>query len=215
MAASNNRDDLLGTYIPGHSLLHCCPLWLKAVLLLGTGMAVMIMRSWPVSLGVLALTCALSLVCGLGLRRWVASFRPLVLLAVILAVYHVIANGPAQAAAVVLSLMAVISLSRLLISTTPLPRLVDGLVWLCSPLRLVGVNPERIGLAVSLMIRSIPWLFGCLSDLRDAVTARTLRPQPVYLITPAVIATVDYAQRTGEALAARGLDDDTLDTLPR
>ena len=42
--------------------------------------------------------------------------------------------------------------------------------------------------------------------LRDAAAARTVRPSPVQLVTPAVIATVDYAHRTGEALAARGLE---------
>lgn len=70
----------------------------------------------------------------------------------------------------------------------------------------MGVDPERIGLAVSLMIRSVPWLFGVLSSLRDAAAARTVRPRPVQLVTPAVIATVDYAHRTGEALVARGLE---------
>ena len=35
---------------------------------------------------------------------------------------------------------------------------------------------------------------------------RGLRPHPVRLVTPAVISTVAYAQRTGQALAARGFD---------
>ncbi|GEC99523.1 hypothetical protein KVA01_16780 [Kocuria varians] len=199
-------DDLLGTYVPGTSPLHRSPLWLKAALVLGACLGVMIARDWRVSLATLALTFVLSAACGLGVRRWARSLRPLALLVAILAVYHVVANGPARAADVVLSLLAVVTLTRLLLTTTPLPQLVDGLVRLCSPLRLIGVDPERIGLAVSLMIRSVPWLFGVLSSLRDAATARTVRTDPVRLVTPAVIATVDYAHRTGEALAARGLE---------
>lgn len=200
------RDDLLGTYVPGRSLLHRCPLALKAFLILGLCITVMLIRDWQFSMAVLALTGLASVVSGLGLHRWVASLRPLLFLVILLGGYHLIFNGPARAASIVLSLLAVVSLSRLLISTTPLPRLIDGLVWLCTPLSWFGVNTERIGLAVSLMIRSVPWLFGCLSELRDAATARTIRANPVRLVTPATIATVNYAHQTGEALAARGLD---------
>ena len=65
---------------------------------------------------------------------------------------------------------------------------------------------ERIGLAISLMLRSIPFIAGSVGELRDAMRARGLRPDPVRLVTPAVISTVAYAHRTGEALAARGFD---------
>lgn len=206
MRRNIRRDDLLGTYVPGRSLLHRCPLALKALLILGLCIVVMLIREWQFSLTVLALTALASVASGLGLARWAASLRPLAFLVILLGGYHVIFNGPARAAAIVLSLLAVVSLSRLLISTTPLPRLIDGLVWLCTPLGWIGVDTERIGLAVSLMIRSVPWLFGCLSELRNAATARTIRANPVRLVTPATIATVNYAHRTGEALAARGLD---------
>ncbi|BAG29579.1 energy-coupling factor transporter transmembrane component T family protein [Kocuria rhizophila] len=199
-------EDLLGSYVPGTSALHRCPLWAKAALLLGASLAVMLLRAWPVSLAVLALTAVVSASSGLGLRRWAASLRPLWFLVLLLTGYHVLATGPARAADVVLSMLAVIALSRLLISSTALPRLIDGLVLLCSPLRRVGVDPERVGLAVSLMIRSVPWLFGVMSTLRDAAAARTVRPHAARLVTPAVIAAVDYAHRSGEALAARGLD---------
>lgn len=202
----SRADDLLGTYVPGTSVLHRTPLWLKTVVLLGACVAIMVVRAWPVSLAALALSAVVSAACGLGLRRWVRSLRPLLLLVGVLSLYHLVANGPARAADFVLSLLAVVAITRLLITTTPLPRLIDGLVTLCSPLRRVGVDPERVGLAVSLMIRSVPWLFGVLSGLRDAAAARTVRPSPVQLVTPAVIATVDYAHRTGEALAARGLE---------
>lgn len=207
MSPRARPEDLLGTYIPGGSLLHRCPLWLKAALILGLCVAVMGFRAWQFSVPVLAGTAVASAACGLGVRRWAVSLRPLLPLVVLLGGYHVIANGPGRAASVLVSLLAVVALSRLLLTTTPLPRLIDALVTVCAPLRLAGVDTERIGLAVSLMIRSVPWLFGCLGRLRDAAAARTVRVGPVRLVTPAVISTVRYAQQTGEALAARGLDD--------
>ena len=204
--SSGPRHDLLGTHVPGDSLLHRSPLWLKALLVLGLGAAVMVLRAWPVSLAVLLATAVVSTGCGLGLRRWVSSLRPLWFLVLLLTGYHMVTAGPARAADVVVSLLAVVALTRLLLTTTELPRLIDGLVVLCSPVRLLGADPERIGLAVSLMIRSVPWLFGVLAGLHDAAAARTVRPGAAQLVTPAVIATVDYAHRTGEALAARGLE---------
>ena len=111
-----------------------------------------------------------------------------------------------MAADVVLTIVVLLVLTRVLMHTTPLPELLDGVVWLCSPVRLVGADPERIGLAISLMLRSIPFIVGAVGELRDAVRARGLRPNPVRLVTPAVISAVAYAQRTGEALAARGFD---------
>ena len=124
----------------------------------------------------------------------------------LLGLYHVLTAGPAQAADVLLTVVVFLVLTRVLMHTTPLPELLDGVVWLCTPVRLVGADPERIGLAVSLMLRSIPFVVGAVGELRDAVRARGLRPGPVRLVTPAVISTVAYAHRTGEALAARGID---------
>ena len=55
------------------------------------------------------------------------------------------------------------------------------------------------------MIRSIPFLAGAVQDARDAAWARGRSRNPAALLTPAVVGSVAYAQRTGEALEARGL----------
>jgi biotin transport system permease protein len=125
---------------------------------------------------------------------------------VLLALYHVLTAGPGQAADVVGTIVVFLVLTRVLMHTTPLADLLDGVVRLCAPVRLVGADPERIGLAISLMLRSVPFVVGAVGELRDALRARGLRPNPVLLVTPAVIATVAYAERTGQALAARGFD---------
>ena len=59
---------------------------------------------------------------------------------------------------------------------------------------------------IQIMLRSIPFLTGVLDDLRDAAAARGTRLGPVGLAAPLVISAVAHGQRTGEALAARGLD---------
>ena len=84
-----------------------------------------------------------------------------------------------MASEVLLTVVTALLATRVLLETTPLPELLDGLVRLLSPLRLMGADPERIGLAIQIMLRSIPFLTGVLDDLRDAAAARGTRLGPV------------------------------------
>jgi biotin transport system permease protein len=88
------------------------------------------------------------------------------------------------------------------------PVLLDAVVAAARPLRWVGLSPERFGLAVSVMLRSVPYLAGAFGDVRDAARARGLERNPMAHLTPVVVRAVGYAQATGDALAARGLGDD-------
>ncbi|MEX5294745.1 energy-coupling factor transporter transmembrane protein EcfT [Kocuria sp. CPCC 205268] len=198
--------ELFGSYSPGTSLLHRVPLWAKGLGILAVTLAVVLSPAWPVPAALTASLLVAGSAAGVGARAWWQGLAPALPVLVLLAGYHVLTSGPAQAADVVLTVLVFLVLTRVLLHTTPLAELLDGVVRLCSPVRLIGADPERIGLAVSLMLRSIPFIVGAVGELRDAVRARGLRPDPVRLVTPAVIATVAYAERTGEALAARGFD---------
>jgi len=98
--------------------------------------------------------------------------------------------------------------SRALLVSTPLPVLIDGFVRLCSPLRFVGLSPERLGLLIALMVRSIPALMDRWGALRRAAVARNL-PKRMYwrLLIPWVVQAVDYATATARALRARHVDE--------
>ncbi|MHC5560348.1 energy-coupling factor transporter transmembrane component T family protein [Kocuria sp.] len=198
--------DLFGSYAPGTSVLHRAPLWAKALGLVAVSLAVVLAPSWRVPAVLTGLLVLAGSAAGIRARQWWHGLAPALPVLVLLGVYHVLGAGPAAAADVLLTIVVFLVLTRVLMHTTPLSALLDGVVWLCGPVRLVGADPERIGLAVSLMLRSIPFVVGSVADLRDAVHARGLRPHPVRLVTPAVISTVAYAQRTGQALAARGFD---------
>lgn len=198
--------DLFGSYSPGTSLLHRAPLWGKGAGIVVVTVAVVLAPAWPVPAVLTAALLAAGSAAGIGAREWWRGLAPALPVLVLLAVYHVLTAGPGQAADVVGTIVVFLVLTRVLMHTTPLAELLDGVVRLCTPVRLVGADPERIGLAISLMLRSIPFIVGAVGELQDAVRARGLRPHPVLLVTPAVIATVAYAERTGQALAARGFD---------
>jgi biotin transport system permease protein len=100
-------------------------------------------------------------------------------------------------------------------ATTPMQEIIDGVVAASRPVRRL-VDPEVLGLAIAVMLRSIPWVTGAFSDVRDAARARGLDRSLRAHLLPVVIHTVAYARSTGDALAARGLGDDpeTLDDDP-
>jgi biotin transport system permease protein len=70
------------------------------------------------------------------------------------------------------------------------------------------VNPERVALVLALAVRSVPVVAGLARDVQEARLARGAGRSVRAFAVPLVIRTVRYADRLGEALAARGVDDD-------
>lgn len=207
--------DLFGLYRPGESPLHRAGVGAKYVLLLSlVAPAVLAQRPW-VSATLLAATAGLLAVARVPAR---AAYRMPVALAVLLAAlaaYHAVTGDWAGAFVVPGNVWLAVLASRLLVLTTPGPALVDALVAAVRPLRVVGVDPERVALAVALMIRSVPYLLGSMADVRMTARARGVERNPVALLVPWVVGAVGYAHATGEALAARGLAEGAPDRRQR
>lgn len=199
---------LLGTYLDGDSVLHRAPLWSKGlgVLLLST--AVLLANRPLVTGAALSLTVVGYLVgARLSPTHLWRPLAPVWPMLVILGGYQVIVNGPAPALLLIGNIGTSLLAARLLTLTTEGQRLLDGLVSLAVPFRRFGADPERFGLTLALMTRSVPYLVGSVADVRDAARARGLERNPRALVIPVVIGAVAYAHQTGEALAARGLGE--------
>ncbi|WP_144792387.1 energy-coupling factor transporter transmembrane protein EcfT [Kocuria palustris] len=218
---SRSRRELFGFHRPADTPVHRAPLALKAAGIAIVSALLMIpfpwllgllgvqapAAAWAVPAGCLVLVLAAALAARIGPRGWWHSIRPAAWILALLGAYHLLLRrDPAMAAEVLLTVVTALLATRVLLETTPLPELLDGLVRLLSPLRRVGVDPQRIGLAIQIMLRTIPFLTGVVDDLRDAAAARGVRLGPVALASPLVISAVAHGQRTGEAVAARGLD---------
>jgi biotin transport system permease protein len=76
------------------------------------------------------------------------------------------------------------------------------------PLRLIGVNPERVSLMLTLMLRAIPVLTGFAAEVDEALRARGARRTAMTLSVPLIIRTLRHADRTAEALQARGVGEE-------
>jgi biotin transport system permease protein len=198
---------LLANYVPGTSLLHRSPLWLKFLVVVGCGMASFLIVDWLVSAAVLAVMSGLFLLTGAGPGRLLRAIRPLALVLLVIGLFQWWQLGAATGARIVLNILICVVAASLLTATTPLQRLLDGVVSLAAPFRRFGADPERFALTIAVMLRSIPYIAGAFDDVRDSARARGLERNARALVLPVFITTVAFARQTGEALAARGLGD--------
>ncbi|PQZ93558.1 hypothetical protein CQ018_07735 [Arthrobacter sp. MYb227] len=197
---------ILGHYQPGTSVVHRAPLLAKYLLVLVVSTSILIWRTPFVGVGALLLSLALFAIAGPRvLRAWAAPLRHLWWIFAILGIYQGIINSPAFAIALVCGMFGAIQCGRLILLTSTQAALLEGLEKAATPVRLLGGKPETIALAVALMLRSIPAIATSVQSLSDAAQARGVARNPLVLAAPVVINTVAYAQRTADALAARGI----------
>lgn len=200
--------DLLGVYRPGTTFLHRTPAGAKILALATLSLVTVLVRSAWTSGAVLALAVVLLLVArarpGLVLR----TLRGLLLVMGLLAAYQTWQRGAEHAFTVVGALVALILLATVLTVTTRIEEMVDTVTRALGPFRRVGVSPELVALAFSLMVRGIPTTFDIARETRQAALARGLDRSPRAHLTPMVIRVVAHARATGEALHARGIADD-------
>jgi biotin transport system permease protein len=197
----------LGLYRPGTSLVHRTPAGIKLVLLLVAGaVSIFVHDAWQVGV-VLAVVVALYLVSGFSLVQLARQARPLLWVLVVVGAFHLLVNGWEEAAVVVGVILALVLLAGLVTLTSTTTALVDSLVTALRPARRLGVDADRVGLLLALSIRSVPVVAGLAMEVRDAQRARGLTSSARAFAVPLIIRALRHADRLGEALVARGIDD--------
>ena len=148
-----------------------------------------------------------TLAAGLGVRTVVALVWPMRWVVLLLTPVQVWTVGVERAVLVVGGLVVAVAAAGLVTVTTRVSDMMDTIVGLLRPLGRVGVDAERVGLAMALTIRSIPVVARTLTECGQARRARGLERSPRAVLVPFVVRTVRHAERTGDALVARGVDD--------
>lgn len=196
----------LGLYVPGDSPVHRLPAAVKLLLLVALGVASVFLRA-PVPVGgAIVIVIACYAVAGLSPAVAIRQVWPMRWILVFILAFQWWVRGW-QSAVVVVGVIAVLVMAAALVTlTTRTSALVDVLVSVCRPLRVVGVDPDRVGLVIALAIRSVPIVAGFATQIRDAQRARGARPSPRAYAAPLIVRSLRHADAVGEALAARGLD---------
>lgn len=194
----------VGIYVPGSSLVHRAPIGVKlACLLVGTS-ALLLLRS-PLAVGVGAVVViggyALARIPG---RIAVAQAWPLRWFVLVLIPLQAWLAGWIAAIVVVGTMLIAVLLAALVTLTTTTT---DLLAWTDRVLRHVP-GGAMISLILILTLRAIAVLARLLEESREARLARGATWSSRALVTPVVVRSIGYAHGLGEALMARGLDDD-------
>jgi biotin transport system permease protein len=198
---------MIGLYRPGSSLLHRSPAGLLLGLLLAGTTALVVARR-PLAVagaaGVVVVGYALAAV---PPSVALAQLWPMRWFVVLLVPLQWWSGGWRQVVVVVGTMLVTVAAAALVTLTTRVSDMLDVCVRMLGPTRRLGVDPERVGLTLALTVRAVPVLADTFAQARDARRARGLERSPRALLVPLVLRTLRHADRLGEALAARGVDD--------
>lgn len=198
---------LTSTFRPGTSLLHRSGAGVKLLgLLVFSTVLVALQSPLTVVIGCV-LVAGLYGLGGFGPRTLAAQVWPLRWFVLCLLPFQWWTAGWQVAVTVVGTLVVAVAGAALVSLTTRVTDLLDVIERMLGPARALGVDPERVALLLALTIRAVPVIAGTLHEARDARRARGLERSTRALVTPIVVRTIRHADRVGEALAARGIDD--------
>ncbi|MFI5429221.1 energy-coupling factor transporter transmembrane component T family protein [Aeromicrobium sp. UC242_57] len=146
----------LGAYRPGTTLLHKIPAGPKIGLLALYGVVTVVAKGPWTALGFVAFSLLLVAWARLPLRSILRAMRPLLLVITFVTVFQVWQRGWPTAIHVIGDLLALVIAALVFTGTTPIDAMLDAITRGLGPFRRFGVNPEKVALAFSLMIRAIP-----------------------------------------------------------
>lgn len=190
---------------PVETWLHPLPAGAKMAALCAATAGLFFITS-PVFLAA-ALVLALGLTASGGttfFRHGLRLLRPLWPFLVIVGVWHLWTAELREGAAILLRLVAVVMLANLVTMTTRLSDMIGVIERLAAPLRPLGLSPRLLAMAIALVIRFIPVLAERVTQIGDAIRARSGRRPGWRVLVPATLAALDDADHVAEALRARG-----------
>ncbi|SFK85695.1 biotin transport system permease protein [Streptosporangium canum] len=198
---------LTGAYVPGGSLLHRLPAGAKLAGLAASCTGLLLLRS-PVALaGAAAVVALLYAVSGVGGAAAWAQIRPVRWFAVALFGMQLLFVDLPGAVSSTLRVVLAVALAGLVTLTTRTAAMMACLERRLAPARLVGLDPFRLSLLLSLTLRSVPVVAELASRVREAQRARGVERSVRAFAVPLVVSVLRHADALGEALSARGLDD--------
>ncbi|MGY6271625.1 energy-coupling factor transporter transmembrane component T family protein [Achromobacter denitrificans] len=193
-------------YVPGGTLLHRLPAWLKLLALMAAGAGLFLLRD-PRALA-LAFVAAAVLVWSTGVAAGTVWRQVKGLAWALLAVGGFTAwfQGGMAALAVLLRVAALVGLALAVTLATRTSDLIAVCEKALMPLQRAGlVDAGKVALALALALRFVPEIWRNFQEIREAQAARGLGANPVALIVPLIVLTLKRAQEVAEAIDARSL----------
>jgi biotin transport system permease protein len=160
----------------------------------------------------LALTAALYALAFSGLAKFFEQVWNLKLLIVLITIPQLLFGTPWTSVLVSTTRLTDAMLLATLFSLTTKTRdLLDsieaalGANWL-RPLTRLGLKPQTVSLAFAMTMNAIPMIMKFLNQTKEAQAARGVKPTPIRMTIPLLVASLKYADEYAEALTARGVE---------
>lgn len=183
--------------------LHGLPAGVKLAFLALLGTGVFITQALSVILGSAA--CCVLIFASLG--KATVRARPLLMglifASVLVGMFHLYMHQPMVGAVSVLRLLSTTLMGIALTLTTRYTDLLGVFEWLLTPLRIFGVQPERLSLQVALMLRFTESFFIVWRRLDDAHRLRTGKSGGFKILAPLTIHMLIAARRVADVLHMR------------
>jgi biotin transport system permease protein len=190
---------------PVETRAHEWPAGLKLGLLCIATAGLFAIESLPLQLGLLAVLLGLYALPGkLFFRTGLSRLRMLWPFFILIGIWHLIIGEWREGALILLRLVLAVGLANLVTMTTRLGDMSRFVEWLCRPLAPLGLPPERVALALALVVRFVPVLTDKAQMLMESWRARSRRRVSWRIILPFATLAIDDAERVAEALRARG-----------
>lgn len=190
-------------YSDQHTWLHGVRAGVKLALLAVLGAGVFLTPDLAV-LSVSAVLCmAMFASLGPAIQRVKPLLWGLAIASALIGVFHLYMGQTMVGVVSVLRLLCTTLMGLALTLTTRYTDLLAVLEWLLTPLRVVGVEPERLSLQVALMLRFTEHFFVLWRRLDDAHRLRTGRAGGFKILAPLTIHMLVTARRVADTLHVR------------
>ena len=199
---------MLGLYIDRDSAIHALAPGVKMLALALSALALIAVDDWRVLAAILAAVLGLFAVARLPAREVVAQLRPVLFLGLFFFVIHWLLVSWQSGLVTVLRFTILVSLA--VRDHADDPGVGHGR---CAgkrppPLRVIGVNPAKISLMISLAIRFVPLLVDLVREIQAAQRSRGLERSVTAVAVPLIVKTLRMASVLTDAIEARGYDPD-------
>ena len=194
---------MFSLYVPGRSLVHRLPAGAKLLALAAGSSILFIVTGIPVHAAELVAVLVLFQVAGLPWREVFDQLRPALVFLVPIFLFHAFVTGWALGLETVLRILVLLLLAVMVTLTTRLSDMIDVLERIMNPLRLVGINPAKVSMMLSMVIRLIPLMMREAGEILEAQRARGLDRNAIALLVPLLIKALKMADDLSDAMDAR------------
>lgn len=201
---------MLSLYVAGDSFVHRLPAGAKLVMLFAGSIALFAVSGIPVHAGELLAVAGLYRAARLPWRDTLHQLRPALLFLVPIFLFHVFLTDWVLGLETVLRIVVLLALAVLVTLTTKLSDMIDVIERAARPLRHVGINPSKVGMMLSMVIRFVPLMMREAQEILEAQRARGLDRSAIALLVPLLIKTLKMADDLSDAIEARGYDAESV-----